>query len=301
MEESVIAKVAIKKMRKAVVTGAAGGFLYGGLFVVYAFISIFNADFQYDTKTDIVGYFIIAALFFALSAGYLRNSRICGIYLFLAAFFNTAGIVSNHGIYLVTMLEIAFTVAILSGTPALFMIHKQRRIAGFVQRAMPVPLVALFSLMSIAGAVLFTYYKVKTEIGPNHVFISGTDLPPLYRNSIHDIRILAHGEGVLYLYSDAFLDFKDSFSFFTQYAVCHYAQRTTPPCRKIGYAEITNMEVFYSERASGASMLRVFLTNGSSADIPAPPGRGAIFFAEKMNEAWGVFRTNRKAIEIMLE
>lgn len=191
-----------------------------------------------------------AAVVAGLAYGTYRKNR-------WAAFFQILMLIVGK-LAILTQVEIVRMVPIIIGTGlfltiyvlgaiAAFELHSheetKREEAGILPEPKGIGYYVLFGLGSVLVLTIIVFVYVGL-VGPEVEAVSGDKMKAKYKDFVMEKKLLDPKEKILFWYSDAFLDFRESFSFYTdKKLVLYQAELVEDPVIILPYSKIEDFEL----------------------------------------------------------
>ncbi|PJZ64904.1 hypothetical protein CH371_15480 [Leptospira wolffii] len=153
-------------------------------------------------------------------------------------------------------------------------IPEERKSVGFY-------ILSVFGSLFILGFLFLVWVGV---VGPEIEVVSGNMLKSKYLDFVKEKNLIGKNEKIIYWYSDAFIDFKESFSFFTdKKLVIYQAELAENPAIVVPYSKIEDMELDLD-----SSRVFVYLKNEESeVYFPVPSSEDeARKFYDGLEKEW---------------
>ncbi len=102
-------------------------------------------------------------------------------------------------------------------------------------------------ILAFLGILTFLALYIIGSIAPETSVYLGRQVPKKYVEEIKDLKLLRHGEKIVYFYSDGFIDIKDGMYFVTDQNVVAYNNLWEEPETIIPFETIDSLSVDYDD------------------------------------------------------
>jgi len=245
------------------------GVVSGSVTLLFVVFSLAGKDFLPRLELDAWSFLDIAAIF-GLSFGVYRKSRVCAVALF--AYFVLSKIyfwiaAGSLGSVLVAVL---FGYFFFQGIRGSISYHARVAEAGVaVDRRKRTAALRVVSAVAILAAIAVLASLVfLAVVGPDTKVVPGVQMKRAHVAKIRDLGLLEQGEKILFFYSDAIVDIKAGFYFFSDRKIVVYDKSLEEPAVIIQYPRIENIELAESDSFFEDSQILVTLDDGSEVWFP---------------------------------
>lgn len=128
-------------------------------------------------------------------------------------------------------------------------------------------------ILAFLGILTFLALYIIGSIAPETSVYLGRQVPKKYVEEIKDLKLLRHGEKIVYFYSDGFIDIKDGMYFVTDQNVVAYNNLWEEPETIIPFETIDSLSVDYDESFLEDSYIFIRTLDGLEITFPVSSER----------------------------
>jgi len=247
-------------IRNAWIAGAISAAVTLGFSFAGSYSEEIRHKYGFDTWT-----LFDVAIILGLTYGIFRKSRFCALTMLLYFAISKLVMYAHAGKFSGGLVTLLFGYFYYRGTLAAFELQEHLVEIGVIKHKKPhvLTIVGGSVLALILGCLIYL-----GSLGPPVGVVPGRQLGAKYVSSIRDLGLLGEDELILYWYSDAVLDFKDGFYFFTKRKVVLYCQEWENPSIVIPYSYISNLKFFHNASIWEDSQIELSLNDNSQVFLP---------------------------------
>jgi len=128
-------------------------------------------------------------------------------------------------------------------------------------------------ILAFLGILTFLALYIIGSIAPETSVYLGRQVPKKYVEEIKDLKLLRHGEKIVYFYSDGFIDIKDGMYFVTDQNVVAYNNLWEEPETIIPFETIDSLSVDYDDSFLEDSYIFIRTLDGLEVTFPVSSER----------------------------
>ena len=245
---------------------------YAGMFSAAITTIYIIASFGFEelkTKFGIdVWSFIDVAIMLGLSFGLNKKSWVSG--LFLSIYFILSKIILFESLGVISgFLSIAFIFLFIRGTWAAYKLkqHRKRTQPELHEKRKRSFLFYFGMSAGIMIGVILIGLIIIGILSPENKVYNDKDIKAEYYHFIKDNELIQDDEELIYFYSDAFFNFKNSFYFLTDKNIVLYSTEWYEPELIIPLRHINDFEYYKSESFFDDSYIKLLLHDGNEAYV----------------------------------
>lgn len=255
---------------------------------IFAIIGNFNETIRYKYEVDFWS-LIDVAIIGGLTYGVYKKNRWSALALFIYFFLSKIAMLIGGRLSggLFGFIIIYF---FLMGTIAAFKRHKylvENEEIILPARKSRGPLFYIASIIGGLVLIIFSTLMIVGAMSPPVEVIPGKQVDKEYISFAREQDLLEPRENMHFWYSDAMIDFKSGFYFFTDSKVVVYSKDWEEPALVMPFEEITDIEFEHQPSAIEDSQVTLYLKDESFVYFPLSSDNGGdLRFYEKMKKIW---------------
>jgi len=229
------------------------------------------------------------ALIAGLAYGIYKKNRFSALTLFLYFLISKFIMYASSGQFSGGLITVIFLMIFFQGTMATFQLHnhliatgekvKKKKKNGF--RFYSKIIGGFVVLTAIIG---FVYYA---SVSPEIEVIPGKQLNNTYKDFMHSEELIDENEVIQYWYSDAIIDFKDGFYFFTEKKVVVYNKQWEDPAVLMPLKSIVDIEFERDSTFWNDSRITLYLEDETIVFFPVSSEYdGDVKFYNRLYKLW---------------
>lgn len=259
---------------------------------IYSLLGAYNESIRLEYGVD-TWTLIDVALLAGLSYGIYKKSRFCALSLLIYFIASKFILMASTGQFTGGVVSLVFAYFFFQGTLATFKYHKHLKEASNDETKQRNKGFGYYFGVSLGSllVLLFIVLMVIGSISPEIEVIPGKQVNEEYIKFVYDEDILSENEEIQFWYSDAVLDFKEGFYFFTDKKVVVYSQQWQNPLISIPFSEITYIEFAQDPSFFEDSRITLTLIDDSIIFFPvSSDNSGDERFYGRLFELWQLYR-----------